>query len=223
MIRNFYKLFLFLGGASFLFCGCLATQEDASILKLQISELNKILNELQQNQADNAVQMEEIMGRLTQATDNIENFDYKLDELNSKIDNLESSVKKTNTTVMPTEIYAQAKKQFDAKQYDSALKGFGLYLKSTEYKGASAQEAYLNIAKIYYEQQDYNSAAVAAATLMEKFPNSSLMANARLIYAKSIIPLDKTDEAKDYLDSILEDYPKSKEAKEAQTILKGIK
>ena len=223
MIRNFYKLIFVVGGASFLLCGCLATQEDTSILKLQISELNKILNELQQNQADNAVQMEEIMGRLTQATDHIENFDYKLDDLSSKIDNLESSVKKSNTTVMPTEIYAQAKKQFEEKQYASALQGFGLYLKATENKGASAQEAYLNIARIYYEQKDYQSAAVTAATLMEKFPKSSLMASARLIYAKSIIPLGKTEEAENYLDSIIEDYPKSKAAKEAKTVLKGIK
>lgn len=222
MIRSFYKLFLFLGGASFLLCGCLATQEDTSILKLQVSELSKILNELQQNQADNAVQMEEIMGRLTQATDHIENFDYKLDDLSSKIDNLEVSLKNTNTTVLPTEIYAQAKKQFDQKQYDSALKGFGLYLKATESKGASAQEAYLNIARIYYEQKDYQSAAVTAATLMEKFPKGSLIASARLVYAKSIIPLGKTEEAKNYLDSIIEDYPKSKAAKEAKNVLKGI-
>lgn len=223
MTRNFYKLFLFVGGASLFLCGCLATQEDTAILKLQISELNKTLAALQQNQADNAVQMEEIMGRLTQATDHIENFDYKLDDLGSKIDNLEASLKNTNTTVLPTEIYAQAKKQFEEKKYDSALKGFGLYLKATESNGVSAQEAYLNIAKIYYEQKEYKSAAVTAATLMEKFPKSSLMANARLIYAKSILPLNKKEEAKNYLNSITQDYPKSKAAKEAQTVLKGIK
>lgn len=223
MIRNFYKLFLFIGGASFLLSGCFATQEDTAILKLQISELNRTLQNLQLNQADNAVQMEEIMGRLTQATDHIENFDYKLDELNSKIDNLEVSLKNNKTSVLPTEIYAQAKKQFEEKQYDSALKGFGLYLKATEYKGTSAQEAYLNIARIYYEQKDYQSAAVTAATLMEKFPNGSLIASARLVYAKSILPLGKTEEARNYLDSILEDYPKSKAAKEAATVLKGIK
>ncbi|MBQ3933981.1 MAG: tetratricopeptide repeat protein, partial [Elusimicrobiaceae bacterium] len=209
--------------ASFLLSGCFATQEDTAILKLQISELNRTLQNLQLNQADNAVQMEEIMGRLTQATDHIENFDYKLDELNSKIDNLEVSLKNNKTSVLPTEIYAQAKKQFEEKQYDSALKGFGLYLKATEYKGTSAQEAYLNIARIYYEQKDYQSAAVTAATLMEKFPNGSLIASARLVYAKSILPLGKTEEARNYLDSILEDYPKSKAAKEAATVLKGIK
>ena len=223
MVGNFYKLFLCLGCASFLLCGCFATQEDTAILKLQISELNKILQELQQNQADNAIQMEEIMGRLTLATDHIENFDYKLDDLSSKIDNLDTSVKNSNTTVMPSEIYAQAKKQFEEKQYESALQGFGLYLKATESHGVSAQEAYLNIARIYFEQKDYQSAAVTAATLMEKFPKSTLMASARLVYAKSILQLNKKEEAKNYLESILQDYPKSKAAKEAQNVLKGIK
>ncbi len=223
MIRSYLKLFLFMGGASFLFSGCLATQEDAAILKIQISQLNKTLQELQKNQADNAVQMEEIMGRLTQATDNIDHFDYKLDNLNSKLDNLEASVKKANTTLLPTEIYAQAKKQFEEKQYDSALQGFGLYLKATESRGASAEEAYFNSAVIYLEKQEYQAAAITAATLMEKFPKSSLMPDARLIYAKSVIPLKKTDEAKNYLKSIGQDFPKSKAAKEAQTLLKGIK
>ena len=223
MRKNFYKIFLFLGGASFLFCGCLATQEDAQILKIQISELNKTLQELQKNQADNAVQMEELIGRLTQATDNLENFEYKINELNTKLDNVESSVSKANTTVFPSVFYAQAKKQFEDKQYDAALQGFGLYLKSTESRGTYAQQAYLNSALIYFEKQDYQAAAIAAATLIEKFPKSSLIPDARLIYAKSLIPLDKKSEAKTYLQSIIQDYPKSKAVKEAKTVLKGIK
>ena len=100
---------------------------------------------------------------------------------------------------------------------------FGLYLKATESRGVSAEEAHLNIAKIYLEKKDYQSAAITAATLMEKFPKSSLIPSARLVYAKILIPLNKKEEAKNYLDSISQDYPKSKAAKEAKNILKGIK
>ena len=223
-MKNYFKLFFILGGASLLFSGCLATQEDTQILKIQISQLDKTLQELQKNQADNAVQMEELIGRLTQATDNLENFEYKIDNLNAKLDNIETAVNKPqNTTVFPSEIYAQAKKQFEEKQYDAALQGYGLYLKTTESRGTYAQEAYLNSAKIYLEKQDHQAAAIAAATLMEKFPKSSLIPDARLIYAKSILKLNKKDEAKTYLTSIGQDYPKSKAAKEAKTLLKGIK
>ncbi len=222
-MKSYIRLFFILGGASFLFSGCLATQEDTQILKIQIAQLDKTLQDLQKNQADNAVQMEELIGRLTQATDNLENFDYKIENLNSKLDNIEASVSKANNTVFPSEIYAQAKKQFEEKQYDAALQGYGLYLKSTESRGTYAQEAYLNSATIYLEKQDYQAAAIASATLMEKFPKSSLMPDARLIYAKSIINLDKKDEAKTYLKSISQDFPKSKAAKEAKTLLKGIK
>lgn len=223
-MKNYIKLFFILGGASFILSGCLATQEDAQILKIQIAQLDKTLKELQKNQADNAVQMEELIGRLTQATDNLEGFEYKIESLNSKLDNIEVTVNKPqNTAVFPSEIYAQAKKQFETKQYDAALQGYGLYLKSTESRGTHAQEAYLNSALIYLEKQDYQAAAIAAATLMEKFPESSLMPDARLLYAKSIINLDKKDEAKTYLKSISHDFPKSKAAKEAKTLLKGIK
>ena len=223
-MRNYIKLFFILGGASFLFNGCLATQEDTQILKIQIAQLDKTLQELQKNQADNAVQMEELIGRLTQATDNLENFEYKIESLNSKLDNIESTVGKTqNTTVFPSEIYAQAKKQFEDKQYDAALQGYGLYLKATESRGTYAQEAYLNSAIIYLEKKDYQAAAIAAATLMEKFPKTSLMPDARLVYAKSVMNLNKKDEAKTYLKSIEQDFPKSNAAKEAKTLLKGIK
>ena len=223
MMEKFSKLFLFMGGASFLFCGCLATQEDTQILKIQIAELNKTVQELQKNQADNAVQMDDLINRLTQAADNLESFDYKIDNLNSKLDNIESAVAKANKTVFPSEIYAQAKKQFEEKQYDPALQGFGLYLKSTESRGTYAEEAYLNSAIIYFNKEDYQAAAIAAATLMEKFPKSTLTPDARLIYAKSLVPLGKKDEAKTYLKSISQDYPKSKAAKEAKNFLKGIK
>ena len=225
-MKNYFKLFFILGGASFLFGGCLATQEDTQILKIQIAELDKTLQELQKNQADNAVQMEELIGRLTQATDNLENFEYKIDNLNSKLDNIETAVNNAqnkNVTVFPSEIYAQAKKQFEEKQYDAALQGYGLYLKTTESRGTYAEDAYLNSATIYFDKQDYQAAAIAAATLMEKFPKTSLMPNARLLYAKSILKLNKKDEAKTYLTSISQDYPKSKAAKEAKTLLKGIK
>jgi len=223
-MRNYIKLFFILGGASFLFSGCLATQEDTQILKIQIAQLDKTLQELQKNQADNAVQMEELIGRLTQATDNLENFEYKIESLNAKLDNIESTVGKTqNTTVFPSEIYAQAKKQFEDKKYDTALQGYGLYLKATESRGTYAQEAYLNSAIIYFEKKDYQAAAIAAATLMEKFPKTSLMPDARLVYAKSVMNLNKKDEAKTYLKSIEQDFPKSNAAKEAKTLLKGIK
>jgi len=223
-MKNFIKSFFILGGASFLFCGCLATQEDTQILKIQIAQLDKTLQDLQKNQADNAVQMEELIGRLTQATDNLENFDYKIETLNTKLDNIEAAVSKANnTTVFPSEIYAQAKKQFEEKQYDAALQGYSLYLKSTESRGTYAEDAYLNSAKIYLEKQNYQAAAIAAATLMEKFPKSSLTADARLIYAKSVVNLDKKDEAKTYLKSISQDFPKSKAAKEAKALLKEIK
>ena len=227
MKENFLKLFLFTGCASLFLSGCLATQEDTQILRLQISELSQILQELQKNQADNAVQMEEIMGRLTQAADNIENFDYKIDNLSAKLDNIEASVQNTDNksapVVLPTEIYNQAKKQFENGQYDQALQGFGLYLKATESRGVSAEEAYINIAKIYLEKKDYKSAAITAATAMEKFPKGALAARARLLYAQSLIPLKKIDEAKEYLNSIKQDYPKSPSAKEAKTLLKGLK
>lgn len=204
------------------FVGCFATQDDVGILKTQVAELNKTLQELQKTQADNSTQMDEFMTRLTETSDNLNNFDYKLDTISSKLDNLQASSGK-NTAMLPSDIYNEAVKQAENKQYKEALTGFSLYLKATENRGVNAENAYLKSANIYYEQQDYQASAVAVATMLEKFPKGKYTASARLLYAKSILNLDKKDEAVNYLKSIVQDFKKTKEAKEAQKLLKELK
>ena len=66
-------------------------------------------------------------------------------------------------------------------------------------------------------------AAVAYATVLQKFPKSKSIPAARLKYALSIVPLGKTDEAKRYLSSVVQEFPSSPEAKQAKAELAKIK
>ncbi len=206
------------------FCGCFATQEDVGVLKTQVAALNKTLENLQKNQAGLDVEMEELMGQLVQSSENLKDFDYKLDNISTKLDNIISALDKEGTEykMPPGEIYQQAKSQFDSKQYASAAKGFALYLQNAP-EGQNAEESYLYLADSLYNLKDYQKAAVSSATLLDKYPKSKYTASARIIYAKSIIPLDKKDEAKNYLQSVLQDYKGSTEAAEAKKLIGEIK
>ncbi len=207
----------------FVLSGCFATQDDVSVLKTQVAALNKTLQDLQKNQAAAGTQMEDLTIQLTQSGENLKDFDYKLDDLSSKLDNIASMLNKEGSAAMlPSDIFAEAQKQFKAEQCAQALRGYTLYIKDAP-DGQNIQEAYLNAATCQYNLKEYQKAAVSAATLLDKFPKSEYTAQARILYAQSILPLNKKEEAKTYLKSVVQDFKNTKEATEAKKLLEGIK
>lgn len=223
---KFRNIFLtFVGINSLLFCGCVATQDDISILKTQISALNKTLQSVQTNQAASDQQIQDLSVQLTEANDNLREFNYKLDQLSSKLDNITSvldSQENQQYQMPPAELYAEAKKQFDNKNYSAAEEGFNLYIKAAP-QGTNIEEAYFYLAKSNWELKDYQQAAVNAATLLDKFPKSKLTAQSRLLYAQSIWPLNKKEEAVMYLKSVVQDFKNTDFAKEAKKLLETFK
>jgi TolA-binding protein len=75
----------------------------------------------------------------------------------------------------------------------------------------------------YAELGQSKSAAIAYATVLQKFPKGKSIPSARLKYARSIVPLGKTDEAKRYLNSVVQEFPSSPEAKLAKAELANLK
>ena len=59
--------------------------------------------------------------------------------------------------------------------------------------------------------------------MLQKFPKSKLIPTARLKYARSIVPLGKKEEAKRYLNSIVQDFGQSPEARLAKEELAKLK
>lgn len=222
---KFRKLFLiFVGISSLSLSGCVATRDDISILKTQIASLNKTLQSVQANQAASDQQIQDLSVQLAQANDNLRDFNYKLDQVSSKLDNITTSISEKESAVYkssPTELYEEAKKQFDNKNYAAAAEGFNLYIKSAP-NGANIEEAYFYLAKSNLELKDYQTAAVNAATLIDKYPNSKLTAQTRIVYAQSIWPLNKKDEATMYLKSVVQDFKNTDFAKEAKDLLKNL-
>ena len=106
--------------------------------------------------------------------------------------------------------------------YDLAVDGFSLYIQQYP-DGENIQQAYIYLGDAYSALEQAKPAAIAYATVLQKFPNSKLTSTARLKYARSIIPLGKTEEAKRYLNSIVQDFGTSPEARLAKEELAKLK
>jgi TolA-binding protein len=224
-MRKLKSLFFTGLGSLLLLSGCIVTQSDVGVLKTQIAALNKTLQDVQRTQSSVDQQMEDVTIQLTQSVDNLNNFDYKLDAISTKLDNvaalLNSEAQKAYQ-MLPGDIYNEAKTRLDAKQYEAAANGFALYIKNAP-EGQNIEEAYLYLSESYFNLKEYQKAAVAVATLLDKYPGSKYTADARILYARTILPLGKKDEASTYLKSVVQDFKNTPQAATADNLLKEIK
>ena len=222
---------LCLGGLGLLLSGCIASERDMGALKLQLKELNDTLSVMQGNQAELVSKMEELSQNLSVSNENLSQLDGQILGLSSKLDDITVAVKQSQSAgtegtsgaaLLPSEIFNEAKSHLNKQAYDMAASGFKLYI-DTYPQGENIEQAYIYLGDAYAAQNQAKPAAIAYATVLQKFPNSKLIPTARLKYAKSIIPLGKKEEAKRYLNSIVQDFGKSSEARLAKEELAKLK
>jgi len=225
-------LFIFLIGSGFLLSGCVASQQDMGVLREQLEELNTTITQMQSNQAELASKMDELNRTLSvsnenfnQLGDNFTRLSTKLDDISSAVHKMAQSQEGTNPsaqTVLPSELFDEAKNLLDKGVYDQAANGFKIYI--SKYPDTEqAQQAYIYLGDAYAAAGQTKQAAVAYATLLQKYPQSKLLPTARLKYALSIVPLGKKDEAKRYLNSVIKDFASSPEAALAKAELAKLK
>ncbi|MBO7238677.1 MAG: tetratricopeptide repeat protein [Elusimicrobiaceae bacterium] len=219
-----------LGGLGLLLSGCVASERDMGALKLQLKELNDTLSVMQTNQAELTSKMEELSQNLSVSNENLSQLDIQLTELAGKLDNITAPAQQTQAStpeektnaLSPSELFNEAKSHLNKQAYDMAASGFKIYI-DTYPDGENIEQAYIYLGDAYEAQEQAKPAAIAYATLLQKFPNSKLTATARLKYARSILPLGKKEEAKRYLNSIVQDFGSSPEARLAKEELAKLK
>lgn len=225
------KLSLFcVGGLGLLLSGCIASERDMGTLKLQLKELNDTIAVMQVNQAELATKMEELNQNLSVSNENLSQLDAQIFNLSSKLDDINAVVRngkaataeQTTTAMLPSEIFNEATNHLNKQAYDLAVSGFNLYINKYP-DGENIQQAYIYLGDAYFAQGQAKPAAIAYATVLQKFPESKIIPTARLKYARSIIPLGKTEEAKRYFSSIVQDFGRSPEARLAKEELAKLK
>ena len=221
-MKKMLKVFLIIGAGSFT-SGCVTN--DAALQK-QMGDLMSALTSVQQNQADLNMKLEELSENLSVTNENMNETGAVVSRLSAKLDDLAVTTfavaQVHDTLILPTKIYETAQTNLNEKKYDAAIEGFQMYLDRFP-KGEMAESARENIGDANYAKKDYHAAAVVYAKLMQEYPKTRKTPTYRLKYARSILPLDKKTEAKKYLQSIIQDYPNSSEAKIADKELAKIK
>ncbi len=219
---------LCLGGLGLLLSGCIASERDMGTLKLQLKELNDTISIMQANQAELASKMDELNQNLSVSNENLSQLDGQIVTLSSKLDDINASVRSNQSAeasapaLLPSEIFNEAKNHLNKQAYDMAESGFKLYIDKYP-EGENIEQAYIYLGDTYATQNEYKPAAVAYATVLQKFPKSKNIPTARLKYARSIVPLGKKEEAKRYLQSIVQEFGRTPEARLAKEELTKLK
>ena len=188
MNRNI-KIFC-LGGLGLLLSGCIASERDMGTLKLQLKELNDTIAVMQVNQAELASKMEELNQNLSVSNENLSQLDAQIFNLSAKLDDINVAVKSgqsgaENTgeqkVLLPSDIFNKAKNHLNKQAYDLAVTGFKLYIEQYP-EGENIEQAYIYMGDAYFAQEQAKPAAIAYATVLQKFPESKIIPTARLKY-----------------------------------------
>jgi len=221
-------------------------------LKNQITDLKKTVSNLEANQADLSAQMSQLNDGLKTFTATIQDSQDRMTKLSAKLDDMgaqvttkvesigstlssqekERSQQQKETLakqeaailnqVSPTSLFDAANERLSVRSYDLAAKGFSTYLKQFP-DGALADIALYKLGQSYYGLRQWEDSGKQFALMLEKYPKNDLTPSARLMYALCLIHLRRNiKEAKQYLESIPHDYPKSPEAHSAQLELKKL-
>lgn len=121
----------------------------------------------------------------------------------------------------PSEVFHSAQVNLRRQAYDLAAQGFETYGRLYP-KGEMADLALYYLAESRYGAKDWQNAARDYAKVLDRFPKSDITAAARLKYAMTLLNLKDgsyTAEAKRYLQSVQDDFPKSPEAASAAKLL----
>ncbi|MBI5208815.1 MAG: tetratricopeptide repeat protein [Elusimicrobia bacterium] len=138
------------------------------------------------------------------------------------VEKVERKVAQAGAMPSPTELFHTAEVRLAKKDFDLAARGFEEYAARFP-NGALVDVAAYNLGEALYGQGKWEPAGRQFAAVLERYPKSQMIPSARLLYALCLINLKKNiPEAKQYLESIPQDYPASQEAKAAVEQLKKL-
>ena len=115
--------------------------------------------------------------------------------------------------------YAEGYHLYQTKKYAQARTKFSQYLKEQS-KGAKAQEAHYYLADSFYQEAKYPEAAAEFNKMASQYPKSVLAPAALLRQALAYQNLQQTASYRSTLKKLIQAYPQSPEAKEANKWLK---
>ncbi len=217
-------------------------------LKAQVTDLKKTIASMQANQADLSVQMKQLAEGIAIYDENMKGTQDQMARLSSKLDDMGATVTQKVSSIgtqltaaqaksleeqkaaaaaaaaagTPSDLFNTADVRLSVKDYSLATKGFQEYVEKYP-KGALIDVATYKLGLAEYNLRKWEAAGRQFAVVIEKYPKSEMIPSSRLYYALCLLRLKKsTEEARQYLESISQDFPKSPESKAAAAELKKL-
>ncbi len=197
---------------------------DIQLMQGKLEENNFRIAELAQKLDDRSVKIAELSGR-------IEEFEAKVKLLSAGTSTAMSGQTTTAVdrdkqpaakTIEPSEVYRQAKSDYDKGNFDLALAGFQNYL--AQFPSASqADNAQYWAGECYYSLKDWSKAIEAFAKVVKNHPKSDKAPGAKLKTGLAYLNEKNPAKAKEYLTRVVKEHPGTNEAAIAKDRLARIK
>jgi len=201
--------------------------ENNTLNSLSTQEYEKRLSTLVQSNSDNIEKLKTLTSEMSILLDSINTHYVSKDEFNTLVNDVnnfktlvakeldgksKTSSKSNQTSLESSDIYDQAKIDFDKKNYTKAIESYE-YLIKKNYKPAYS---HYMIGEMNYKRKNYSNAISYFKKSSSLYSKASYMP---LLMLHTAISMDKTGDsvhAKAFYEAILSKYPDSKEAKQAR-------
>lgn len=214
-------------------------QKLAAESTVKIQSLEEEINQLQGNLATQSHESQVTVGsRLSDLETRIKIIENQNLDQNASLEKLQSSLEaqkeyidkvlQTLKGITAKKKTTRAKKKTDYGEAVSLYRG-GKYSASKPYflkvlnnkKSSADQKAHSlhNLGMIYFMEKKFEESISSFSSMMVEHSGSPYQKNGMLYLAKSFLRQKKTDEAKQTLEELEKQYPKSKQANEAKKLL----
>lgn len=212
-----------------------ATQEaDEQLKKMRdlLDEATKVVTRNSANLGQDVDKLKSdlggVLGRLDDLTalmnglqKNFETFRASTDTNIEKLTNATTVAKAPPIPETPDAVFGDAKKRFDAKQWNDARRLFDAFIARypTDARAASAQ--YM-IGESYFAEGKFANAIGAYSRVIDNFPKAEAVPDAMYRNGESFYSLKYCGDARIYFQELLRRYPKTEWKKDATEQLKKI-
>jgi len=189
------------------------------VARLQ-QEMSQRMRELLRVEADMQVELSALSGQIDQLQSNLEDTNYRLDQLSKQIAGLNAAIAERPSTSGrpsggpvsdPQAMYDAAYNDYLRGNYDLAIGGFEQYLANFPDTDLADNAAYW-IGESYFSQGKYNDAVQEFQRILSDFPRSDKRASALLKEGYAHLELGDRRRGVAQLQQVLRSHPGTDEA-----------
>jgi tol-pal system protein YbgF len=208
----------------------LVEQNTDTINKVGVT-ISDLQNTLQKQQGDASGHVDQISGQIQSLNDTLDELKARLAKVSKQLEDMQSAQQsiavqqaqqaQQASAPPPDVLYNNALRDFNAGKNDLAVQEFKDYVKyypNTDLAGNS----YFYLADIEYKQGNYAQAAKDYDEVLQNFPGGNKAAAAQLKKGFSLIELGQKDDGVTELRHVIQRYPRSPEAIQAQDRLRKL-